>query len=172
MRKLTTAVLAFVAALAAFDAGAAILYKLTTIDGQVTYVDVVPEGFAGSVQRLDIYVDPAPIAAPKVPIVRPAPAAREETENERVIHRRPDTNAGEARLTEARARVDSARSALKETQDNPLPTDWIQIAKGANSPGARRYPAPEYLERITQLEAAVQSAQESLKDVEREERPR
>jgi hypothetical protein len=170
MRTPTTVVLAFVASLAAFEAGAAVLYKLTTIDGQVTYVDVVPKGFAGSIQRLDIYVDPTPIAAPRAPVARPAPAAREETENERIIRRRTDTNAGAARLTAARARVDSARSVLKEAQDNPLATDWIQIAKGADSAGGRRYPAPEYLERLTQLEAAVQSAQESLKDVEREER--
>lgn len=172
MRTVTTVVLAFVASLSAFEAGAAILYKLTEIDGKVTYVDVVPKGFAGSIQRLDIDVAPTPVAVPKVPVVRPEPGAREERENERIVRPRPDTSAGEARLTAARARVDSARLALQQAKDNPLATDWTPIAKGANSPGLRRYPAPAYLERVTQLEAALQSAQESLKDVERDERSR
>ena len=45
---------ALVAALAVADAGAAVLYKLVDPAGSITFTDSVPQGFRGSVTRLDI----------------------------------------------------------------------------------------------------------------------
>ena len=74
-------VIASLAALASPGAGAAVLYKLTDTTGQVTYVDVLPRGFAGTVQRLDIDTSANPMAAPKVPVItRSEPAVMGETD--------------------------------------------------------------------------------------------
>ena len=162
MRRVAFALLA--ASLGSIDAGATVLYKLTDRVGNVTYVDMVPRAFDGKVTRLDIDSDAKSVAPADIPRIlsqAPAPAVSYlET-------RRSAEAANEARVRAARARVDAARAALGDAQDNSTPDDWIYLARN-NPAGPRRIPRPEYAERLQGLEADVLVAQDELARAERD----
>ena len=144
MRTLLAALLV---TLAAADAGAAVLYKLVDRTGHVTFSDTVPRGFDGSVSRLDIETGPNLIT----PSPSAAPVARAPIDYDWLV-RRQDTS-GEERLRAAARRIDDAKAALANAQDNSLAEDWIYL--GANPLGMRRMPRPEYQARLDQLAANV-----------------
>ena len=143
------------------DAGAAVLYKLVDPQGHVTYTDAPPRGFPGTVTRLDVDTDAnniAPAQIPEVLAAGPASPAVSTT-------RRPAASV-EERLRFARARVDAARSALADAQNNSTAEDWYYF--GPNNPaGMRRAPRPEYQDRLARLEGDVIGAENELRDLER-----
>ena len=124
-------------ALAAAHASAAVLYKLTDSSGHVTYVDAVPRGFTGSVQRMDIDTGERVISLQE-PVVR---ELRSLAENEEIIRRRPPVDPGIERARAARLKAAAARSALESAQNNSTPEDWIYFP-GAPRAAARVRGAP------------------------------
>jgi hypothetical protein len=144
MRTLVAALFVLFAA----DAGAAILYKLVDPYGHITFSDSVPRGFQGEVTRLDIDTGTNLIT----PTPSGAPAVRAPIERELLVQR--PVVSGEERLRAAARRVEDARMALADAQNNSLAEDWVYL--GPNNPlGMRRMPRPEYQARLDQLAANV-----------------
>jgi hypothetical protein len=144
MRTLLAALLVFAAA----DAGAAVLYKLVDPLGNITFSDTVPRGFQGDVTRMDIETGPNLIT----PSPSAAPVARAPIDYD-WLTRRQDTS-GEDRLRDAARRIEDAKAALANAQNNSLADDWIYLGS-ANPLGMRRMPRPEYQARLDQLAANV-----------------
>ena len=147
----------------AVDAGAAVLYKLVDPLGGITFADMVPEGFQGTVTRVVVDSGPKTIPPERIPEM----LARTPIDHEAVIQRPAIT--GEERLKNAAQRVETARAALLVAQESSDPTDWIYLwrAPGVNH-GPRRAPRPEYLARLQGLEAEVAAAEESYDALRRE----
>ena len=155
MRTTRIALTLFIA-LAAADASAAVLYKLTDSRGHVTYVDTPPKDFAGTVQRMDIDTGERVITLQE-PAVR---ELRSLAENEEILRRRPAADPGIERVRAARLKAAAARAALDSAQNNSLAEDWIYFRGG-------RAPRPEYEARLQQLERDVQQAEEEVRTAER-----
>lgn len=151
------AALALALALAATEAWAVVLYKLTDRAGRVTYADAVPRGFDGSVQALEIDTT-RPARTAEAADVERAMRRYEEILRERPA---PSASGRDAAIAAAQARVDSARAALSAAQESPSPEDWIYFGK------ARRAPRPEYEARLTRLELELREAEEALRAAER-----
>ena len=144
MRTLLAALLVFAAA----DAGAAVLYKLVDPFGRVTFADSVPRGFDGTVTRMDIDTGSNLIT----PTPSGEPVARAPIEYDALV-RRPAVS-GEERLKDAARRLEDARIALANAQNNSLAEDWIYYPRNPVT-GASRMPSPEYQARLDQLAANV-----------------
>jgi hypothetical protein len=148
MRTLVAALFACIAA----DAGAAVLYKLVDPLGHVTFSDTIPRGFDGTVTRMDVetgsnLITPAPSRTP---------AARAPIEYETLVRR--TAPSGEERLRLAARRLEEARLALADAQNNSLAEDWIYYPRNPVT-GASRMPSPEYQERLERLAANVMVAE-------------
>jgi hypothetical protein len=144
MRTLLAVLLAFAAA----DAGAAILYKLVDPLGRITFSDSIPRGFDGTVTRMDIdtgtnLITPSPSGEPVV---------RAPIEYDPLV-RRPVVS-GEERLKDAARRVEDARIALANAQNNSLAEDWIYYPRNPVT-GASRMPSPGYQARLDRLASDV-----------------
>lgn len=161
MRLIIAAATAALAAGAA-DAGAAVLYKLVDSTGHVTYTDAPPRSFEGTVARIDVDPDANNIAPAQIPeVLALGPASRAVAQPQRA------GASAEERLRFARARVDAARSALADAQNNSTADDWYYF--GPNNPvGMRRAPRAEYQDRLTRLEGDVIAAENGLRDLERD----
>jgi hypothetical protein len=145
----------------AADAGAAVLYKLVDPAGNVTFSDSVPRGFPGQVTRLDIdtganLITPTPSGEPVV---------RQPVERQLLV-RRPVIS-GEERLRLAARRIEDARLALADAQNNSRSEDWIYYPRNPVT-GARRMPSPEYQARIDQLAANLVVAEAEYEALRRE----
>src|SRR5438552_4162873 len=100
---------AIVLGLCCATAHATVLYKLTDPAGRVTFADAVPNGFSGSVVRIDVDtsanaiapVRPTPDSIDRMAKVDQAIAARRLAAAERIN-----------RVTLARDKVDAAQAAL------------------------------------------------------------
>ena len=164
MMKTIHASLSALLAVVAFDAAAVTLYKSTDKDGLVTYSDQQPTSVGGRTVPLDIdtTANATPLPGAKSP--------QAESENERIIRRRPPAKDDSA-VVLARQRLDAARAALEIAKDNSSPEDWIYF-NPPTYPGmiphpARRGPSPDYLARLESLEAKVKAAEITLADAER-----
>ena len=155
MRK-TSIALSLALALVAAEASAAVLYKLTDTQGRITYVDAVPQGFSGNVQRMDIDTGEHVIALQE-PVVR---SLRSRAENEEIIRRSPPVDPGVERARVARLKAAAARSALESAQNNSMPEDWTYFRGG-------RAPKPEYELRLQQLEREAIAAEDEARSAER-----
>ena len=144
MRTLLAALLV----LAAADAGAAVLYKLVDPFGRVTFSDSIPRGFDGTVTRMDIDTGSNLIT----PTPSGEPVARAPIEYDLLV-RRPAVS-GEERLRQAARRLEDARIALADAQNNSIAEDWIYYPRNPVT-GASRMPSPEYQARLDQLAANV-----------------
>lgn len=120
VRLRTATVFACAALLAVSLASAAgTLYKWTDAQGQVHYADKPPKGFTGEVTRIDVDTSSQvvpPVAAPKVEVAPPAPAAV-PAEPDLLTQRRATRARLEANLARARERLDLARKALAEASN-------------------------------------------------------
>jgi hypothetical protein len=135
----------------AVDAGAAVLYKLVDPLGRITFADMVPEGFEGTVTRMVVDTGPKTIAPERIPEV----LARTPIDHEAVVPRRVVSD--EERLKVAAERVETARAALQVAQETSDASDWIYL--GPNNPlGMRRMPRPEYQDRLARLEQEAAAA--------------
>lgn len=163
MRILLKTSLALLLVAAATEVYGATLYKLTDASGEVTYSDAVPKGFRGTVKRLDIDT------SEKVAVLTPGPRGQVQAspppDYAEIIRRRAPVD-DEARIIQARERLEAARQALAAAQESSTPDDWIYV--GPNNPlGMRRAPRPEYQARLDNLERNVQIAEEQLRTAER-----
>ena len=135
----------------AVDAGAAVLYKLVDPLGRITFADMVPQGFDGTVTRIVVDTESKSIPPERIPEV----LARMPIDHEAIVPRR---LSGEERLNVAAARVENARAAFIDARDNSPATDWIYLG---NPAGTRRMPRPEYQERLARLEQELVAAEQS-----------
>jgi hypothetical protein len=152
-------------AVVAFDAAAITLYKSTGADGRITYSDQPSRSFGRSVVPLDI--DTTANQTQLAP--RSSAVATRESENERIIRRRPAVSADSA-VVVAQRKLDVARGAFEDARNNPTAEDWIYFDRRTNPNGVRRGPSPEYLARLDSLEAQVKAAEATLADAERANR--
>jgi hypothetical protein len=130
------------------------LYKLIHPDGKVEYAEKPPKDFPGKVVPLNVNPDANTATLPK-----PAPAGGENGSGKARDEAR---NAN--RLQEARDRVEAARKALKDAQDNPSETDITRVGNAGG--GARPVPSEAYLARLERLQQAVKSAEDHLRALE------
>jgi hypothetical protein len=166
----TTAVL-FAAALAALagEAAAQTLYKLIDKNGKVTYSESEPKNFDGKVVPMNVNPDANTVSLPKPP----APGAKGEAPPQRNVDGIRRTGPKEAgtggstadRIEVAKERLEAARKALKEAQDNPGEGDitWI----GTKGGGTRAIPSEGYQRKLEALEQNVRGAEEALKLAEK-----
>ena len=157
MRAVAVSVVFSLAAIAV-DAGAAVLYKLVDPLGRITFADMVPEGFEGTVTRLVVDTGPKTVPPERIPEI----LARTPIDHEAVV---PRPISGEERLKVAAERVETARAALQVAQETSDASDWIYL--GPNNPlGMRRMPRPEYQARLARLEQdaiAAENAYDTLR---------
>jgi hypothetical protein len=155
------AVAGFAAGLLCTAASAETLYKLIDKNGKVTYSESMPKSFDGQVIRLDI--DPN---ANTATLEKPQPkAAGEGTVNrQRGEAKSPSQMDAEARVVQARERLESAQKALQYAKDNPGEGDMMMVGKVGG--GVRNIPSEAYQARLESLEAEVRNAQDDLKRAE------
>lgn len=137
-------------ALAAADACAqTTLYKLVDRNGKVTYAEKPPKDFDGKVIRIDIDPNANTATLPTMP--RPA---------EKAAPAKRAVDPG-ARLSAAEDRLEAARKALADAQENPRDEDvqWIANKGG----GVRRVPTEAHARRLAALEKAVQDAEDEVR---------
>lgn len=161
MRAVIVSLIVALAIIAA-DAGAAVLYRLIDPLGRITYTDLVPQAFDGTVTRIDVDTSTTAISPERIPEV----LARTPVEYDLLVRRRADAT-GEERLRLAHQRVDAARAALEDARNNSLAEDWVYFSNPSPL-GARRMPRQEYRERLQRLEADVIAAEDALSAVQRE----
>ena len=161
MRAVVASLVVALAIIAADYAGAAVLYRLVDPLGRITYTDLVPQSFDGTVTRIDVDTSTTAISPERIPeVLAQAPFEYD------LITRRPAPS-GEERLRIAQRRVESARAALEDARNNSLPEDWYYFPRNPET-GATRGPRPEYLERLNRLEADVVAAEESYDALRRD----
>jgi hypothetical protein len=180
--------LAAVLAALALPAGAAVLYKWVDAEGKTQYSDRPPKGFKGEVIRIDAEPDKgmpgvAPPAAPTLPS-----AARDKEGEDIGLKRRAARTQLEARLAQARAKVEDARKALETAEPG---ADERQVVQQRNAGGGMHgmtarsncreegtgkskvlmcptmIQTDEYRDRIARLEADLRKAEEELAEAER-----
>jgi Domain of unknown function (DUF4124) len=148
-----------IAATLALPAGAETLYKLIDKNGKVTYSEEKPKSFDGQVIRIDIDTNANTATLPKPP---PAGGAnRAKSEDPQVKRDRQ-----EDRVRIAREKVEAARKALEDAQNNPGEGEITFIGKVGG--GARPVPSEAYQARLLQLEQKLKMAEEELRVVEKE----
>ena len=152
------AVAGLAAGLLCAAASADTLYKLIDKNGKVTYSESKPKTFDGQVIRLDI--DPN---ANTATLEKPQPkAVGEGTVNrQRGEGKSPAQMDEEARIAQARERLERAQKALQDAKDNPQDGDMMMVGKVGG--GVRNIPSDAYQARLDRLEADVQGAQDELK---------
>jgi hypothetical protein len=128
------------------------LYKLIDKTGKVTYVETPPKDYDGKVIRLDIDPNANTATLPTGP--REGVTPREER---RSGPQERGARDAASRLQLAQDRLDAARKALADAQDNPGEQDvqWV----GNKSGGVRRVPTETYTRRLEALQQAVKEAE-------------
>jgi uncharacterized protein DUF4124 len=158
------ALAAFFAA-CALPAAAETLYKLIDKNGKVTYSGERPKNFDGQVIRIDI--DPNANTA-TLPKPSPAPGAGGEAARDR--SNRNTGNAArddaEARIAQAREKLEAAKHALQEARDNPGEEDRQLVGKVGG--GARTILSEAYVQKLEALEQNVKNAEDELRRAEKE----
>jgi hypothetical protein len=144
----------------ACHAGAVVLYKSIDASGRVTYSDQPPSGGAARVTPLEIDTS----ALPTANLWRDSIAQQAGASNiEELVRRRP-AEPNEAAVRDAQARVDRARAALDNAQNNSIAEDWIYYGNG------HRGPRPEYAARLESLDTELKAAEQQLAEEERKAR--
>lgn len=165
LSRLAIAALAALAAAFAVSASAETLYKLIDKNGKVTYSETAPKSFDGQVIRIDI--DPNANTA-TLPKPGAAPAKGGEAARER--GNRNTGNAAkddaEARIAQAREKLEAAKRAQQDARDNPGPDDLQLVGKVGG--GARTILSEEYTQRLEKLEQDVKNAEDELRRAEKE----
>ena len=151
----------FASFLLATDCLSATVYKSVDKDGRVTYSE---QNDAGAV-RIEIPVAANTFEAPKREIGPDGKPA--ETENERIIRRRPVRD--ETAVPNARRRLDAAIAALDALENDPDPGLWQPLISNAGV-GRRRVRTPEFLARNEALTSERQAAESELANAERRDR--
>lgn len=145
--------LAAIAALGAGAANAQTLYKLIDKNGKVTYSENAPKPgeFDGQVIRIDVNPNQNTAILPK-----PGPRNTATEEAERA--------AQSANLKSAREKLESAKKALAQAQENPSPEEVRRV--GTTKGFTRPVESDEYKARLARLEGDVKQAEEELRRAE------
>ena len=148
-------------ALCSADASAqTTLYKLIDKNGKVTYSEKPPKDFDGKVIPLDINPDRNTATLPKPP----AATKSEEGGNKREDRRFQRSTDGEERVRAAKEKVEAAKRALADAQNNPQEGDVTRV--GNVGGGARPVFSEDYQRRLDKLERDVKDAEDELKRAE------
>ena len=147
------------ALLCATSAAAQTLYKLIDKNGKVTYSESPPKEFDGKVIRMDI--DPK---ANTATLPKPSASPAQETESEKIIRRPTPATGGGDKVSAARDKLEAAKKALKDAQDNPGESDVARM--GNKGGGTRPVPTEEYQKRLDVLQEGVRKAEEELRVAE------
>jgi hypothetical protein len=123
------------------------LYKLIHPDGKVEYVEKAPKDFPGKVVPVTVNPEQNKAMLGKGTITPP-----------------PSTAARDARVSAARAKLDAARAALKDAQDNPKEEDITYLGNVNGS--TRPVPSDVFKEKVAKLEKAVKDAELALAKAE------
>ena len=167
MKPLAIVVAGALCALAC-DAPAQTLYKLIDKNGKVTYSESEPKNFDGKVVPLNVNPDANTVSLPKPPAAGPGGVVPERNADGIRRAPRPEPGAPGAsgdKVQVAKDRLEAARKALKDAQENPIEGDLTWI--GNKSGGTRAVPSESYQRRLELLEANVKSAEEELKLAEK-----
>ncbi len=183
---------AFIAALLASAAAEAVtLYKLVDSKGRVMYAETPPSDFNGKVIPLDIAIDtnaiapnpPKAVAADKVEVNAQAP------EPDYLTKRRATRSSLEARLKQARDKLENAKLALANAtmEEDEFQAILKPVSKspgGASGADTRMdcknverkgrmvracgtvVPNEKFVEKMSALEAAVKMAEEEVAEAE------
>lgn len=184
------AVAVVLAGLAAGPAAAQTLYKWVDAQGRVQYSDKVPKGFKGEVTRIETETDKVTLPPALPPPGPAAPASAQEKAKaapaESIVAKRRATRERlEARLKEARAKVEVVKKAMEESE-SPEPDERKTIQQRAAGGGMHgmaprsncraevgkdgtkgvmcptSVPATEYYDRVARQEVALRKAEEEL----------
>lgn len=159
IRFTTLAILA--AAFGVTFASAQTLYKLIDKDGKVTYSEAKPKEFDGQVIPLNIDPNANTASFPK-----PAPGAGASGESSPFRGRKDAPKLSpEERLAQAQDRLDKAKAALQQAQDNPGPDDVMMVGKVGG--GVRNIPTEAYTRKLEKLQQDVKDAEDNLTSVEK-----
>jgi hypothetical protein len=187
LTRLAASILAVaIASLPGIAGAQAPLYKWIDAEGKTQYSDRLPKDYKGSFTRIE--QDSPPPAAASVPkkaeAPRPAEAATGDRPADMNTQRREKRLALEANVTRARDNLEAARKALDDAA-SPQP-DEMQVVRnrGDNKGGAQVgrsncrqsigrdgkpvvncpgvVPAPEYYDRVAELEQNLRKAEEAL----------
>ena len=134
------------------DAAAQTLYKLVDKNGKVTYSESPPKEFDGKVIRMDI--DPKANTATLPKPTAPAPASKPSAASS-------STAGGGDSVQAARDKVDAAKKALQDAQENPREDEVRRV--GTTKGFTRPVPTEEYQKRLAALEENVRKAEEELR---------
>ena len=148
-----------IALLCAGAASAQTLYKLIDKNGKVTYSESPPKEFDGKVIRMDI--DPK---ANTATLPKPSATPREETPSEKILRRPTPPTGGADKAQAARDKLEAAKKALKDAQDNPGEGDVQRV--GNKGGFTRPVPTDEYQKRLEALQEGVRKAEEELRVAE------
>ena len=142
-------------------ASAQTLYKLIDKNGKVTYSEAKPKTFDGQVIQLDINPN-----ANTATLEKPQPKAMGEgtVNRQRGESQSPKKMDEEARIAQARERLERAQKALQDAKDNPQEGDVMLVGKVGG--GARTILSEAYQQRLERLETEVRVAQEELQRAE------
>ncbi|HUQ27021.1 MAG TPA: DUF4124 domain-containing protein [Usitatibacter sp.] len=153
MNRYITATAAAALVAVATLAAAQTLYKLVDKNGKVTYSESPPKDFPGQVIRIDIDPNRNTATLPKLKDSAP----RETGGNA------PAEKAADPAAT-ARQRLEAAKKALADAQQNPSESDVTFIANKGG--GTRPVPTDGYAAKLAGLEAEVKAAEEALRRAE------
>jgi hypothetical protein len=175
------------AALAALPAAAQVLYKWVDADGKTQYSDRRPKDFKGEVLRIEPEIEKATLPPP-VRAAPPAPArggeAKDSGTEDIAAKRRATRESLDARLKQARSKVEAARKALADSE-SPTPEERQVVQQRAAGGGMHgmaarsncreekrgnqkilmcptAVPTEEYRDRIARMEDDVRKAEEEL----------
>lgn len=161
MMKRIAMVLGIAAAALAAGASAQVqtLYKLIHPNGKVEYAEKPPKDFPGKVVRIDVNPDANTATLPKYE--PPAPGASGAAEGRKGSV---DKAKQENRIQAAREKLEDARKALKDAQDNPGEADVTRVGNAGG--GTRPVFSDAYQEKLKRLEQAVKDASDDLRVAE------
>ena len=165
MNKRILIVAAVACGFAAFPACAQTLYKLIGKDGKVTYSEEKPKNFDGQV--IPLTIDPNANTA-TLPKPAAAPGKGGEVGEMKVRPRNAVSDSQrdrDARLAQAKERLENAKKALQDAKDNPGPDDMMMVGKVGG--GVRNIPSEDYSKRLAKLEQDVKDAEDELARAER-----
>lgn len=150
---------------AAVPAFAQTLYKLIDKNGKVTYSEEKPKQFDGQVIPMNI--DPNANTA-TLPKPQAAPGKGGEVGEMKVRQRNPVSESqrdAEARLIQAKEKLENAKKALQDAKENPGPDDMMMVGKVGG--GVRNIPSDDYAKRLAQLEQGVKDAEDEVSQAEK-----
>ena len=158
--KLYAAFIVAIAACFVTAAAAQTLYKLIDKNGKVTYSETPPKDFPGQVIRIEIDPNRSTATLPKLKEGSDASPSRGSDG----VGPPKSSSDGATDIQSLRERLEAAKKALADAQQNPAEGDVNFIANKGG--GTRPVPTDGYAARLMALEREVKTAEEALRRAE------